>query len=135
MKLIIYVLSCCLLTAVGCTKEEEAPREELPPKVNPGICPQVVLFDIQSASASNQSISIRLDDCGAGYLPLDNLWIEHTANSNVFHLPNGITLYSLSSSGLSEVTYTDPQLNLQLDLIHDSIFVKDSTKTYGHFYY
>ena len=124
----IYILICCLLILVSCTKTKEG--EELPPKVNIGLCEYVDLFDIQSTSIFNQSISIKVF-CGAGYLPLDNLWIEHTANDSVFFIPKGITLQSHRAS----VTFTDPQLNLQLDLLHDSIYVKDSTKSYGHFYY
>jgi len=133
MKTILYILFFCFVL-ISCTKDEEKIPEPLPPKVNVGICGSVVLFNVQTVSL-NQSISIKLQDCGAAYQPLDSLWIEHSANNNTFIIPNGIVIYSFSASGITEITFSDPELNLLLDPIHDSILVKDSTKTYGHYFY
>ncbi len=118
-----------LLPLIFSCKKEEISQNPLPPKVYTGNqCWNLHIHNV--VTSGNQSIEIGPIDCGAGSRLMDGIWIEHTSNSNVYVFPNGITIYSSSP-----LTISDPQLNLQLSILNDSIYIRDSTNVYGTYFY
>ena len=116
MKLIHYILICCLLGLVGCSKDDWQPLGE-------GLCascgpPRII--SVKYLPNSNQSITLQNNNDGT--MAFDSMYLEHTADTIKYFIPVGTTVAQWDS-----LIITGAQLGFAIDTITDTVYLKAPT--------
>ncbi len=115
MRPIHYILICCLLGTLGCSKDDVEPNN--PSYSNAPYCSQRI-WTVNYLPAINQNITL-FNAC-IDSMSFGNLYLEHSSDTNKFNLPPGTIL-----AGADSILITGTELGFVIDTIADTIWLKD----------
>jgi hypothetical protein len=114
MKLIYYILICCLLGLYSCSKEQGPNREK------PTTCPYIQgtkIYSVTQQPITAQEIVIINYSCGD--IDMGAYKLTHTADTNTYDIPLG----TMECGGCG-LYISGAQLGFQIDTISDVVSLR-----------